>query len=114
MRLFGRTQPTRLIENPPDTVVNLVLAGGTAQAQDFPSGTLFMRVAGLSSSNTPLHFYINMSTTAAALPASGASTASTLRQLSVVGERYFQVYTGTTGFSVYAQTSGYFVAECWK
>lgn len=96
---------------PPDNVINLTLAGGTAQAQDYPSDSNIMRVTGLTTANLPLHFFVNMSSTGAAPPTTGATTASTLVQLPVIGTRTFQLSGGATGFSVHAQTSGYFVAE---
>ena len=114
---FGSAHPLEGIEKAPDTVVNFALAAATAQAADWPTGTQMVRLSGLSSANTPLHFYANTHSTAATLPVGGttATTASTLRQLAVIGSRYLQISTGiSTGFSIYAQTSGYFVAECWN
>lgn len=116
MKGIGSAHPLEGIETPPDTVVNLVLAANTHQAADWPTGTQVLRVSGISSANSAFCFYINARTTAAALPVNGtsATTASTLQQLAVIGSRYMQVPASSTGFSLYASSSGYCVVECWK
>jgi hypothetical protein len=116
MKGIGSAHPLEGVETPPDTVVNFALAAATAQAADWPSGTQVLRVSGISSANSALCFYINPRTTAAALPVNGttATTATTLQQLAIIGERYMQVPASSTGFSLYASSSGYAVIECWK
>ena len=100
---------------PPDTHTTILLAAATAQASDFASGTQLIRVTGLSSAGAQYNLYINLASTAAALPTSGttATTGSTGVSVPVLGTRDFAI-AGSTGFSVVSPTSGYVHVECWR
>ena len=100
---------------PPDTHSTFLLAAATAQAIDFATGTQLIRATGLSSAGAQFNFYINLNSTAAALPTSGttATTGSTGVSVPVLGTREFAV-ASSTGFSVISPTSGYVHVECWK
>lgn len=100
---------------PPDTQTTLLLAAATAQAIDFADNTHLIRATGLSSAGAQYNFYINLSSTAAALPTSGtsATTGSTGVSVPVLGTREFAV-ASSTGFSVISPTSGYVHVECWR
>ena len=100
----------------PDTVTTFALAANTAQAIDLPSGAKCVRLTGLSTSvGLPLNFYVNLQSTAAAVPSSGttATTSTTGVSVPVAGIREFTLTNSCTGFSVIAQSSGYVHAEYW-
>ena len=101
---------------PPDTV-NTIIAGTTAQAMDWPTDTQLVRLSGISTGGALMNFYVNMFSTAAALPSSG-STSSTAGTTGVShpiqGSAIFQVPANSTGFSVIARSSGYIHAECYQ
>lgn len=119
MRSYGTLHPTEGVPTPPDTVNTILLAGGTAQAMDWPADTDIVRFTGLSSAGAQFNFLANLFSTAAAIPTTG-STSSTAGTTGVshpvLGEATFQVPGGSTGFSVVSHTgsSGYVYAQCWK
>lgn len=114
MRGIGSLHPTDGVEVPPDTVQTYLLAGGTAQAIDFSTGTQMLRLTGLTTANAQLNFFANLNSTGAAVPSTGTSTSSSAINQPVLGVRSFQIPGASTGYSLIAQTSGYVIAECWK
>ena len=102
--------------NPPDTVSTLLLAAGVAQALDYPTDSHLCRISAMTTSNSALNCYVNLRSTAAAIPSSGttATTSTTGVSIPVLGERSFIIAGGSTGFSAIANSSGYFHAEFWR
>lgn len=119
MRTYGSLHPTEQVPLPPDTVNTILLAGGTAQAMAWPTGTEIVRFTGLTTAGALFNFMVNLFSTAAAIPSSG-STSSTSGSTGVThpvqGEATFQIPSGSTGFSVISHTgsSGYVYAQCWQ
>ena len=113
MRSFSANATS--IPVPPDTRITLLLAATVAQEIDYPTGTQVVRLTGLSSAGAQYNFYVNLHSSAAALPTSGstATTGSTGISVPVLGMREFSVFT-STGLSVIAPTSGYVHIECWR
>lgn len=119
MRAIGTLHPTDGAPTPPDTVSSILLAAATAQAMDMPSGAKMAVLTGISTGNStaalavPLPFYVNMFSTAAAIPSSGTTSAtntsagSTGVSFPIIGQRTIQVPGGSTGFSVVAPSSGW-------
>lgn len=119
MRTYGSLHPTEQVPAPPDTVNTLLLAGGTAQAMDWPTGTEIVRLTGLTTAGAQYNFLVNLFSTAAAIPSSGSTSStsgSTGVSHPVLGEATFQIPGGSTGFSVISHTgsSGYVYAQCWQ
>lgn len=112
------------IPAPPDTVVTLLLTGGSsAQAADWPSTLAqLVRVTGLSTAGAAFTVFFNARSTHAAVGASGTSV-TTGTSVGSTGNTYpiylgvpraFQIPGGSTGWSVAAYTSGLAIVEIWK
>lgn len=119
MRSYGSLHPTEQVPLPPDTVNTMLLAGGTAQAMDWPADTEIVRLTGLTTAGAQFNFMVNLFSTAAAIPSSGSTSStsgSTGVSHPVLGEATFQIPGGSTGFSVIGHTgsSGYVYAQCWQ
>lgn len=119
MRAIGLMHPTDESVTPPDTVSSILLAAATPQAMDIPSGAKMVIITGLSTGNSTgglaqmIPLYVNLFSTAAAVPSSGTTSAtntsagSTGLSFPVIGQRRLQVPGGSTGFSVAAPSSGW-------
>lgn len=115
MRAIGIARPTDQIPQPPDTVATLLVEGSSGQAMDWPTGADIVRFSGTSTSGAAFNFRVNLTSTKAAAPSSGLSTAGTTGfGHNVTGEGFFQIPGGSTGFSVAALSSGYITAETWN
>lgn len=99
----------------PDTKTTILLAAATAQAIDYPTDSHVMRLTGLTTAGAEMAFYVNVQSTAAALPSSGttATTGTTGVSVPVVVSRDFAV-ASSTGWSCIAHGAGYVTAEFWK
>lgn len=118
MRSYGTLHPTQDAALPPDSANTLLIAGSSGQAMDWPSGSSvggIVRFSGVSTAGALLNFMVNLMSTKAAAPSSGASTEGTTGYgMHVQGTRLFQIPGDSTGFSVAALSSGYVTAEVWK
>ena len=129
MRAFGTQHPTDVGPFPPDQVTTFVMTGGSsAQASDWlSSGSTavanaaagfvhVVRITPLSTSGAQMGVYVNLFTTAAAVPGSGTSVSSASGGVNhpVFGPTIFQVPGGSTGFSVAAPSSGLVHIEQWE
>ena len=113
MRAYGALHPTEQVPKPADTVLTLLIAGSSGQAMDWPAGVDIVCFTGRSTAGAALNFEVNLESTRAAAPSSGTSTIGSTCAYPVIGQRFFQVPGGSTGFSVAALSSGYVSAECW-
>lgn len=125
MRAIGLMHPTDETVTPPDTVTAILLAAAVAQAMDMPTGAKMVIITGVSSGNSTvalaqgIPLYVNMFSSAAAIPSSGTTSAtntsagSTGVSFPVLGQRRIQVPGASTGFSVIAPSSGWALFEWW-
>lgn len=113
MRGYGTQHPMESGPVPPDTVSTILLGGATAQSLDWPSSAQIAKLTGVTTAGAQLNFYVNMHSTAAAVPSSG-TTSTTGVSFPILGTDTFQVPGSSTGFSVIAPTSGYVHVACWK
>ena len=123
MRSIGVMHPTDDAVTPPDTVSAILLAAATPQAMDMPAGAKMVIISGIATGNSTvaiannIPLYVNLFSTAAALPSSGTTSAtntsvgSTGVSFPVLGQRKIQVPGGSTGFSVAAPSSGWALFE---
>jgi len=92
-----------------DTMSTFVLAAGTAQADDYPTGAKYMHI----SSDTKL--FINYSSTGAIVPAASVSATTSSTGLSVVQnpghEHIYEVASDSTGYSLVSVTTGIAVVQ---
>lgn len=105
----------------PDRVLTLLIAGSSGQAMDWGSTlSQIVRFSGMSTTGATINFMVNLWSTHAAAPSSGASATtgttagSTGNNLPVMGSGTYQVPPWSTGFSVAALSSGYIIAELWR
>lgn len=118
---------------PPDTVQTMLMTGGSsAQAMgwqtsaastavDAPTaGAHIVRFTGMTSAGAVFGFMVNLVSTHAAVPTSGAvvttgtTAGSTGNNIPIVGSGIFLIPSWSTGYSVAAFTSGYVIAEIWR
>ena|SRR3990167_8956645 len=120
MRSYGALSPTDQIEQTPDKVLTLLIAGSSGQELDWGSTlSQLVRFSGVSTAGAQLNFMVNLVSTHAAAPSSGSSNTtgttagSTGNNLPVMGTRTLQIPAWSTGFSVASLSSGYIMAEVW-
>lgn len=132
MRSYQALHPTEQVPGPPDSVQTLLLAGGTAQAFDWPTSTggaaadadaaeaHIVRFTGITTGGGTFNFHVALNSTHAELPSSGSSVTtgttagSTANSLPVISERTYQIPRWSTGWSAIARSSGYVIAEIWR
>ena len=126
MRKISSLHPTDQIPVPPDTVITLLLTGGSsAQAMDWATSTGavanaatasvgIVRVTPLTTAGAAAHCFLNLYSTAAAVASSGTSISSSGVNHPVLNPSAFQVSGASTGFSVAAYTSGVVMIEAWS
>lgn len=114
MRSASILHPTDGIPVPPDTVNTMLIASSSGQAMDWPTGTQMARLSGMSTAGAAMNFFVNLYSTACAVPTTGSSVSSTGVVHPVMGSASFQIPGASTGFSVAALSSGYVMVECWK
>ena len=130
MRAYAALNPIDQIEQPPDTVHTMLLAGGTGQSRDWASSASsagaaasnahLVRFTGVTTAGAQFNFHVAMWSTHAALPSSGTSITtgtsigSTANSIPVLGSRVLQIPSWSTGWSAIGRTSGYVMAEVWR
>ena len=119
MRPIGCLNPLEEIPQPPDTMANYVMVGGTAQAADWPANTQLVRFRAATTAGAAASVVVNMMSTSATWPAATvtATTASTgLNTFVTAGyELIYQVSTGgSTGFSIISGASCLVSVEFWR
>lgn len=126
-RKIGMLHPTDGIPLVPDTVSTFNMTGGSStQVSDWATstgvvgtaalaGVGVVRVTGISSAGIGYPIAINLASTNAGVPTSGTSVSSgagvTIQQDG--RPRFYQVPGDSTGFSVFAPSSGSIVVEQW-
>tara|TARA_R110000868_G_scaffold142759_8_gene360227 strand:- start:6973 stop:7362 length:390 start_codon:yes stop_codon:yes gene_type:complete len=126
-RQIGTLHPTDQVPVPPDTVTTFLMTGGSsAQAADWLSsgstaaasaavaGVHIVRITPLTTAGGTFFCAANLMSTAAAVPTSGTSIASTGVSHPVMAATLFQVPGGSTGFSFAAFSSGIVQMEQWR
>lgn len=113
MKGLGAVRQPDELYNPPDHMITLGVST-VSTAQDLPEGTGIIRLTGLTTADATLNFYVNIGTTLAAVPSTGASTGSTAISHPVQGQAMFRC-PGSTEISIICRDSSGFVhVECWQ
>lgn len=119
MRYFGTLEVPQ-IPVIPDTTLNLLITAASQQAFDYPAGTDLFRITVSSTfAGVPGPVAFNPSSTAAALPATGQTSASSSAGgqnilMSVGDSRMYQRPRGSTGFSIISGSSHSVGMEFWS
>lgn len=110
--------PNNAVNQPPDTILTLLIAGSSGQTRDWGSTLAqIVRLSGVTTAGVTLNFWANLLSTAAAAPSTGTtatSDASSGQNVAVQGNRTLAIPAGSTQFSVAALSSGYITAEVWR
>jgi hypothetical protein len=99
MKTLGTLHPTEIVSSP-DVVQQAVLAAGTGQAFDVPTGGAYC----LFSSNVDL--WVRYGSTAASIPTTSSTGSSTNAELNPTA-RNIGSTLGCTGISIISASSGY-------
>jgi hypothetical protein len=121
MRHIGLSHPSAAGPVPADHMAVAVLAAGTAQAFEYPSGTHLVRLAGVTTAGAAYGFVFNALSSEARWPAASTMTTGSTALNIVIppgGSMFYQIpgngTAGTTIFSLIGGTSGIVSVEFWR
>lgn len=107
---------SRDIPVPANTVITFKMGVATGQSIDWPTDADVVRITPVTTAGAPICAYVNLYSTAAAIPSSGSSagtTATAAVNIPVAVPTMFSI-PSSTGMSCIANSACYVHVECWK